>query len=279
MSRALWLPDLLRDFGLEPVLVDGWKTRGSDAFDPRGSVDHHTAGAATGYMPSLGVLINGRPRDGIPGPLCNVGDPRAQAGDMRVYVIASGRCNHAGKGGFRGLVGNSSVLGLERENVGTTAEPWSEHRIDKAARVHAAFARGAGFDPSFCCMHKTWTPRKIDAHTTSGDDLRTRVAVLLRGEPPARHEPVHYPEDDMLRIPLTVDFFEGLGYCDLFAYPSERVVSVNVLGPDPEAVGSWDETNVPAVEKATRDGHARLVFEANRPVMAKGVSVEAWVTG
>lgn len=199
MSRALWLPDMLREFALEPVEVDGWRGRGSDVFNPRGSVDHHTAGAASGFMPSLRILINGR--SDLPGPLCNVGQPRAADGDARVHVVASGRANHAGKGGWMGLVGNSSVLGLERENVGTAAEPWTPWRFEVAARVHAAFAKGAGYDPSFVCEHKEWAPgRKPDAHSVLGGDMRRRVAELLAsgGVPLVPGPPTQpQPDDDL----------------------------------------------------------------------------------
>jgi hypothetical protein len=47
-------------------------------------------------MPSLRLLI--KRRSDCPGPLCNVGLARSGA----VYVIAAGRANHAGKGGWRG---------------------------------------------------------------------------------------------------------------------------------------------------------------------------------
>lgn len=196
MPRALWIPDLLRDFDVEPVLVDGWDRRGSDYFDPNGSIDHHTAGAASGYMPSLKVLINGR--SDLPGPLCQVAQPRAADGDNRVYVVAAGRANHAGRGSWKGLTGNSSVLGLERENVGTPAEPWTEWSFEIACRVHAAFAKGAGFSPDHVCRHQEWAPgRKVDSHSVAGQAIRRRVLDIL-GRPS--------PQEIAMRVPDCVGF-------------------------------------------------------------------------
>lgn len=170
----------LRTAGLNVVEVAGWQTRGASTFDPRGLVDHHTAGPRTGNIPSLGVLINGRA--GLPGPLCNI----ATARDNTIYVVAAGRANHAGEGGWRGLSGNSSVYGNERENVGTSAEPWRPDQHAAAARANAALLRGRGIDAAMHCEHKEWTTRKPDAHTVPGDHMRALVRSFLStpGEPP-----------------------------------------------------------------------------------------------
>lgn len=175
MGRDNDIANRLRAEGLHVVEVDGWTSRGSSDFNPRGSVNHHTAGPPTGNIPSLNTLIYGR--SDLPGPLCNV----AQARNNDVYVIASGRANHAGSGGWRGLSGNSSVYGLEIEHTGTSSEPWTESRVDTAARVHAALLRGkAGAD--MVCQHKEWAPdRKIDAYQANGDTFRNRVNHYLGG--------------------------------------------------------------------------------------------------
>lgn len=173
MGRDLGLADRLRAQGLVVVEVDGWQTRGSATFNPRGSVNHHTAGPARGNSPSLGICINGRA--GLAGPLCNV----FQARDNTIYVVAAGRANHAGTGGWRGLTGNSSVYGLEVENVGTGAEPWRQDQIDTMVLVHRAF----GVDPELVCQHKEWTSRKIDAAGIDGNDFRARIKGALPGGP------------------------------------------------------------------------------------------------
>lgn len=200
MGRDLGIANRLRAAGLNVVEVAGWQTRGSDSFNPRGSVDHHTAGPRTGNAPSLGVVVNGR--SDLPGPLCNVLVGR----DNTCYVVAAGRANHAGSGGWKGLVGNSSVFGVERENVGTGAEPWRPDQTETAARVHAALISAHGANASLVCEHKEWAPtRKIDAFGVDGNQMRAMVnAYLHNAVNPA--QPVPVPPAD----PAAVNFLKAL---------------------------------------------------------------------
>lgn len=180
MPRDTGIAQRLRNFGLTVVEVNGWRTRGSDAFNPRGSVDHHTAGPRKGNAPSLGVCINGRAD--LPGPLCNVLVGR----DNTCYVVAAGRANHAGSGGWGGLSGNASVYGVERENVGDGSEPWTLAQYDVAARVHAALVSAAGGRADLVCEHKEWAPRrKVDAWGVDGNVMRQLVRDRLSTPAPA----------------------------------------------------------------------------------------------
>jgi len=179
--RDTGIADRLRAAGLKVVEINGWRTRGSDGFTPRGSVDHHTAAGPTGNAPSLSVVINGRA--GLSGPLCNVLIGR----DNTCYVVAAGRANHAGLGGWKGLSGNSSVFGVERENVGTPAEPWRPDQTFVAAACHAALIRGcARPDAELVCGHKEWAPtRKIDCHSVDYNAFRGLVSAALNPTPVA----------------------------------------------------------------------------------------------
>jgi N-acetylmuramoyl-L-alanine amidase len=177
------IADRLRQAGLEVVECAGWQSRSAGSFDPRGSVDHHTAGPASGDAPSLNTCIHGR--TDLPGPLCNVLIGRHH---NTCYVIAAGRANHAGSGGWHGLSGNGSVYGIERENVGTQAEPWRPDQTDAAARAHAALIRGRA-DAGSVCRHAEWTTRKIDTHDVDGNHLRQLVAQYLAGGPPPGPKP------------------------------------------------------------------------------------------
>ena len=158
--RDLGIADRLRAAGLAVVEVDGWQSRGSDSFSPRGGVDHHTAGSNNGNAPSLEACTNGR--EGLSGPLCNT----LQGFDGTQYVIASGRANHAGEGSWQGLSGNSSVYGMERENTGSDPARPGQH--DSAARAWAAILNGGpagNIDAGMVCGHKEWSPgRKPDFH-------------------------------------------------------------------------------------------------------------------
>jgi hypothetical protein len=184
VSYHVGVLDALQDYGFKVgstlILLDGWETRGKAVFNPRGSVNHHTAGAATGVLPSLGVLVNGR--EGLPGPLCNCALDRLD----RLWLIAAGGANHAGLGGWSGLSGNASVWGLEVEHVGTTAEPVGPAKWDAMYRFHAAVAAYSGFSPAQVCQHFEWAPtRKIDfvKAITNGAAFRSSVAAKTPSSP------------------------------------------------------------------------------------------------
>jgi hypothetical protein len=215
------IADRLRAKGLTVVEVDGWRERGHRvngtlaSFDPHGSVDHHTAGGRTGDCPSLGICINGR--SDLPGPLCNVLMGRSNT----CYVVAAGRANHAGSGGWRGLSGNSSVYGIERENCGSDIEPWRPDQTDAAARAHAALIEGRA-PADMVCEHKEWAPaRKIDAHTVAGSTMRSLVSNYLgtnQGEPVA-------------------------GPCKTISKKSNPGAQFAIIGDEMKGIGSLDELN------------------------------------
>ena len=185
MGRDTNLANRLRAAGLRVVECSGWQSRGSSDFSPRGSVNHHTAGPSSGATPSLNTCINGRPD--LAGPLCNVMQSREPDGNDIAYVVAAGRANHAGSGGWKGLSGNSSVWGLEIEHTGTS--PLSQGRQQIAARIHAAMFGG---DPSMVCQHFEWTSRKIDA-ATGVDPNAFRQMVAAGGQAPVPPPPKPSP--------------------------------------------------------------------------------------
>jgi N-acetylmuramoyl-L-alanine amidase len=121
------LPERLRKYGLTVVETDGWKTRGrpvsTGEFYPQGVLCHHTATGKNWTDKSVvDLLINGR-KD-LPGPLSQFGLTR----DGTVYIIASGRCNHAGPSKASGTVsagdGNKLYVGIEAFNDGIK-EAWN----------------------------------------------------------------------------------------------------------------------------------------------------------
>jgi len=198
-ARDTGLAGLLRKQGLKVVEISGWQTRGSSNFNPRGSVNHHTAGARSRNSPSLNICINGR--KGLPGPLCHVLLGR----DNTAYLIAAGRANHAGRGSWRGLSGNSSVYGLEIEHIGYATEPFPKARYDAAVGVHAAFAEAAGFDPArMVCQHREWTSRKIDFVAEHIDPTRFRHDIAARLKSGSQPKPVGTKDLDGATYPKGV---------------------------------------------------------------------------
>lgn len=115
----------VRKDGVTVLFHAPWSTvDAGGAFGPWvGGVTHHDASTPkAGVWGSLGVIIKGRPAEGIPGPLSQIQIAR---GDLsQLTVITAGRGNHAGKGGPIGPVpkdsGNRWLLGWEVANDGLT---------------------------------------------------------------------------------------------------------------------------------------------------------------
>ena len=178
MPYQLGLPAHLYRRGLIVEETAGWPTRGSSTFAPGGVVDHWTAGPKTGDRPSLNVCINGR-RD-LPGPLCNVFHTRGG----RAVVVAAGRANHAGAGGWKGLTGNSSVWGIESEEDGDGN--WTDAQRATYPLLNAALAEYSGFGSDMVCGHNEWAPgRKVDIHSWTMAQMRDQTRAVWRLDRPA----------------------------------------------------------------------------------------------
>lgn len=187
-TRLTWLSTVLLDAGLKVSEVPGWTRRsaGNMSDSVMGVVCHHTVGPRSGNMPSLRILRDGRA--GLPGPLSQLGLGR----DGTYYVIAAGRANHAGRGSWKGVSGNSRVIGIEAENTGyarddrsrgRVADPWPDIQLDAYKRGVAAILTKLGRDESWCCAHHEWTSRKIDPHSIDMDAFRRDVANWMGNQP------------------------------------------------------------------------------------------------
>lgn len=228
MGRDLGIANRLRAAGLNVIEVDGWQTRGSATFNPRGGVDHHTAGSNKGNAPSLGVCIRGRA--GLPGPLCNV----LQGFDGTAYVVASGRANHAGPGSWKGLIGNSSVYGVERENDGHS--PQRPGQQESAERLWAALL--GDIDASLLCGHLEWAPRrKIDFHDVNYGLMRNNVRSIQSPHPPV----VKY------KTPEGVNMFIGAPGLGFFAQVGNVTIPLPSFGLDDLAEAQKSPTCPPVM--------------------------------
>lgn len=186
-----WLADVLVQAGLNVAEVPGWKNRGRAEVGPiKGVICHHTAGAANGNMPSLSVITNGR--TGLPGPLAQLGLGR----DGTYYVVAAGRCNHAGAGNWQGLRnGNQNFIGIEAENTGL-GEAWPAVQLDAYRRGAAAILKRVRADAIMCCSHKEYAlppGRKPDPKGIDMVDFRLHVSMIMAGIAPG---PSVIPADD-----------------------------------------------------------------------------------
>jgi peptidoglycan hydrolase-like protein with peptidoglycan-binding domain len=179
-----WLLQVLQDAGLKVAAVNSWENRGNgDVGKTVGVMCHHTAGPRNGNMPSMNTLLNGRPD--LPGPLAQLGLGR----DGTFYVIAAGRCNHAGLGSWQGVTtGNSSFIGIEAENTGLSNDtPWPDVQMDAYRRGVAAILKRIGGTAEFCAGHKEYAlpPGRKDDPDFDMVAFRSGVAAILAGTAPA----------------------------------------------------------------------------------------------
>lgn len=179
-----WLPQVLKDSGMKVAVTNGWENRGhGDVGNIVGVICHHTATPGkNANMPTLNTLIQGRPD--LPGPLAQLGLGR----DGTYYVIAAGRCNHAGSGVWKGVTtGNSSFIGIEGENTGLADDsPWPQVQMDAYHRGVAAILAHIGNSADFCAGHKEFAlppGRKTDP-SFDMIPFRSAVAAILNGTTP-----------------------------------------------------------------------------------------------
>jgi peptidoglycan hydrolase-like protein with peptidoglycan-binding domain len=184
MAFALqWLPDVLLGAGLKVAEVPGWQTRGrGEVGETRGVLCHHTAGPASGNMPSLRILVDGRRT--LPGPLSHLGLGR----DGTYYVIAAGRANHAGRGMWAGITsGNTHMIGIEAEHTGRREDAWPAVQMAAYERGVAAILGHLQLDAERCAGHKEYALPRGRKPDPAFDmvEFRAGVARILSGAQPA----------------------------------------------------------------------------------------------
>jgi peptidoglycan hydrolase-like protein with peptidoglycan-binding domain len=177
-----WLPQTLLSAGLKVAEQPGWQNRGrGDVGTTKGVMCHHTNGRKEGNMPSLGTVINGR--SDLAGPLAQLCLGR----DGTYYIVAAGRCNHAGIGNWQGFTsGNSNFIGIEAENVGDGSDPWPDVQMDAYRRGVAAILKKIGANAIMCCAHKEYAlpPGRKDDPDFDMHDFRLHVSAIMAGIAP-----------------------------------------------------------------------------------------------
>jgi hypothetical protein len=189
-----WLPEVLEAAGLKVALVPGWQARGhGDMGVVKGVICHHTATPTTSSnMPTLNTLIQGR--SDLPGPLSQLGLGR----DGTFYVIAAGKCYHAGYGSWQGLTnGNTNFIGIEAENWGRKQDlPWPEAQMTAYHRGVAAILKHVGRSAQYCAAHREYAlplGRKPDTVFDMAVFRTVVDALLNEGVPPLSLIPAAEP--------------------------------------------------------------------------------------
>lgn len=215
MTPEQWLKALRAEGVTDIVEMPGWRTNNRNHKGPFSDVHatmiHHTAGEGTG-LPSW--CFNGS--SALPGPLCH--DFLARSG--RLYLVGSGRANHAGTvarnaydavrnershhpapDAAEPVDGNAVSYGLECENDGTPNRTWPVKQYDVAVRVQAARCRFHGWSADSVWAHKEATRRKPVDPRLPMDQFRRDVAERLAH--PASWSPGAEPTKPTTPTPTT----------------------------------------------------------------------------
>lgn len=193
MSFLTWLPDVLRDAGIDVYVMPGAEERSTwrSGLTVKGIVWHHTATGPNWSDGHVAALLRDGRRD-LRGPLSQVGIER----DGTWVIIALGRANHNGYG----LWSNDSI-GLEFYNRGDGADPWPKLQIDSGILGTAAILRHLGQTPHhWVKAHRETDPsRKIDPPKSqiNMDAVRSNIATRL-----ARPRHTNTTEDDNMHVEL-----------------------------------------------------------------------------
>ncbi|NYV72995.1 peptidoglycan recognition family protein [Streptomyces sp. UH6] len=184
----------LRAEGVKVVEYPGWRTNrrpaSTGAWGPvNGVMIHHTV--TSGTDASVRLCFDGR--SDLPGPLCH----GVIAKDGTVYLVGSGRANHAGRGDDDVLAavvqerdlpptnenntdGNARFYGFEAVNLGDGKDPWPAVQLEAIERAAAALCRAHGWSARSAIGHKEWTNTKIDPRGFEMTAMRQRIADRLK---------------------------------------------------------------------------------------------------
>jgi len=200
MTPAQWRT-AMKKWGVDWAEYPGWTTRKRPgSFAPVGIVIHHTGSDSgqnsTAYDHFL--FVEGRPAEGIPGPLCQATDEM----DGDVIQGAIGRANHAGSGSSRTLAaikadnvsltatvrpgpddtnGNGWLYGIEVKFDG--GQPMTAKQYDSVVRWAAAICDFYGWSGGSVVGHKEWSSRKPDPGSTDMAKFRRDVNARLKAGP------------------------------------------------------------------------------------------------
>jgi hypothetical protein len=239
------LVSILRAEGVKVVEYGSWRTHNRDhkgSFGPiNGVIIHHTVSSGTDA--SVRLCYDGYTE--LPGPLCH----GVIAKDGTVYLISSGRANHAGAGDAdvlaavvderalpaptdRNADGNTHFYGFECVNLGNGADPWPEAQLDAIERASAAICRAYGWSAASVIGHKEWTNQKQDPRGFSMTTMRERISRRLAAKP---GKPVPVPKFEPFP---GVDFFKRYPRSPIVTAMGRRLVaegcSAYSSGPGPQ---------------------------------------------
>lgn len=144
----LFLPDLLRAFGVKVVEFDAWRDRGQgDFYSIWGPMAHHT-GSNNASPASIAFG-----HEGLRGLLSQIHLDR----NAVATIVGAGVAWHAGVGSWPGIQTNNAnavMIGIEANSDGVS--PWPPEMLDAYHRICAAICWYLGHSSLRTLGHKEW---------------------------------------------------------------------------------------------------------------------------
>lgn len=182
MLLHTWLPQTLRDAGINVVETSGWRSRSHGELPSNVKVVWHHDASPPGDSPgALNWMISNYPESSA-----NIWVNRQGVWHM----VGTGVSWHAGRV-KDGMPDNFSSIGIETDH--TTAELWPPAQLDSLRKGTAAIFAKQGVAADWLHFHKTIcspTGRKSDPDGLDLGPERSRVAKLITGgsTPPVKPE-------------------------------------------------------------------------------------------
>ncbi|MFE3057624.1 N-acetylmuramoyl-L-alanine amidase [Nocardia sp. NPDC059236] len=229
MSDPTWLPEVLRNAGLEVHEYPGWRDRGHGDFgNIWGVVCHHTG--------SFGES----PRGIAEHPSLDLASQLHLSPEGVYTVCGAGIAWHAGEGSYPGLPTNAAnqyTIGIEAANDGggrpglPHRASWSDAQYDAYIRGVAAILDYLGQPASHAIGHKEWAGAaqgKWDPGAIDMNIFRADVARAMNGD--------NTTEGDENMLDAIIKNFRGnsLKFRDLFWWMDKNtsLTKDQLMGPD-----------------------------------------------
>lgn len=194
----LFLPELLRAFGVKVVEFQAWRDRGQGDFGVIwGVVAHHTGSNNA----SAASIAYGHA--GLQGLLSQIHLAR----DCTVTITGAGVAWHAGMGSWSGIQTNNAnavTIGIEANSDGVT--PWPPEMLDTYYRICAAICWYLGHSSLRTIGHKEWAAiqGKWDPGGVEMPQFRAKVQYYIDHPPfmPTEEEDMAFWDE---QVPSLVD--------------------------------------------------------------------------